>query len=728
MRFAIILLLVSAVARSALAQTPTTPGDSLNSAPEVIVTAPRGQTSGGVAPLIELSPEELESYGVDTLSDLVDALKPMTRSSRSDQQAVVLINGHLAGQVEFDNLPREAVERVEVLPETVALQYGFSENQRVLNFILREHYRAVPARGTESAATDGGAQWTSVDASRVHLDDEARITLLGSYRKNAWLRESDRGIDLPDSEDRTLLPARTDAKLATTLSHPILGVSSSLEASVELTSAKSLQGLGDPNRVLDQTTHENTSRLAGQLTGLVGHFVWGATLSYVRIQTRSASETGVDTEGDTLIDQTHSVLNAGNLQLSLSGPLYSLPAGLVIANAKVGLQYQGFDTDNAFPGVPDNRSNLVRSTRSVSFNTSLPLTSRERGVLPQLGTLAATLNLALDNVSNFGSMWSASYGLDWIPTPKVHVDAIFTDHESAPTVQQVLSPPVFTPNVEMFDYVAGETVFVTTITGGGGNLAKTDAKVTSIGLSLGPVLGKTVFSAHYERSRSSNAVGALPPLTVDVEQAFPDRFLRDLNGSLIQVDSRWINLQQQAYDDLKWGVNFWIPFGAAPPEKSMPNRLEFSLFDTWYLHDTTLIRSGVPVLDLLNGAPSDTSGGQPRHRVEYRSLLYKDGVGAGLSVVWRSATTVGDDGGELDRLHFSALGTADFRLFVDLERAPLTRSQDWAKGARASLFVMNLFDRRQSVVDGSGATPIAFSPGYLDPTGRTVWFTVRKVF
>jgi hypothetical protein len=77
----------------------------------------------------------LAPHGADSLSDLVGALRPLTRSSRSDQTAVVLINGHLAGQTEFDNLPREAIERVEVLPESVALQYGFSENQRVLNFL-----------------------------------------------------------------------------------------------------------------------------------------------------------------------------------------------------------------------------------------------------------------------------------------------------------------------------------------------------------------------------------------------------------------------------------------------------------------------------------------------------------------------------------------------------------------------------------------------------------------
>jgi hypothetical protein len=60
--------------------------------PEVTVTAPRGLTSGGIAPLLELTPSELESYGVDFLSDLVDVLKPLTRSSRSDGAPVVLIN------------------------------------------------------------------------------------------------------------------------------------------------------------------------------------------------------------------------------------------------------------------------------------------------------------------------------------------------------------------------------------------------------------------------------------------------------------------------------------------------------------------------------------------------------------------------------------------------------------------------------------------------------------
>jgi outer membrane receptor protein involved in Fe transport len=47
---------------------------------------------------------------------------------------------------------------------------------------------------------------------------------------------------------------------------------------------------------------------------------------------------------------------------------------------------------------------------------------------------------------------------------------------------------------------------------------------------------------------------------------------------------------------------------------------------------------------------------------------------------------------------------------------------------RVAFQVLNLFDRRQTVQDSAGVTPIAFAPGYLDPVGRTAWFTVRKAF
>jgi len=704
--------------------------------PEIIVTTPRGSASGGIEPLLELSPSELDSYGADSLSDLVDALRPLTRSSRSDQKAVVLINGHLAGQTEFDNLPREAIERVEVLPESVALQYGFSENQRVLNFVLREHYSAVPIRATESGATEGGGQAIATDASLVRLNDEARITLLASYKDNALLRDSDRGIDVPDSSYYTLLPDTTDTKVAATVSRSILGVSSSFEASYDVTSTRSLQGLAETSSVtggeieqpLDESSAVRTSRVAMQLTGQIHDFVWGSTVYYMHVASRSTSDLGVDSANDLLIDRTESAFNIGNLQLSLSGPAASLPAGPVIANFKFGLQYQGFDTRDAEPGAALTASNLTRTVRSANVNASVPIAKRDRGILPALGELSGTFSASLDSVSDFGNLFSSSVGLDWHPIKKLHLDAIYTDHRTAPTVQQLQAPPIYTTNVETFDYITQESVYLTEITGGNDALSLTDSRQGSFGVSVGPFAGKTEFLAHYEESRISNAIGALPPTNAAVESAFPDRFVRDADGTLIEIDDRWVNLEREQVDDVKWGVNVWIPVGESQA-MAMANRIELSLFDTWYLRDVTLIRPGIPELNLLDGAPSDVTGGQPRHKIEFHTLYHRDGVGVLLAVAWRSPTVVGSgDPAAPDPIYFSSLGTADLRVFLDLGHLPWMRGASWAQGARASLAVTNLFDRRQTVRDADGATPTAFDPGFLDPLGRVLALSIRKVF
>ena len=46
---------------------------------------------------------------------------------------------------------------------------------------------------------------------------------------------------------------------------------------------------------------------------------------------------------------------------------------------------------------------------------------------------------------------------------------------------------------------------------------------------------------------------------------------------------------------------------------------------------------------------------------------------------------------------------------------------------RVSLSVENVFDNRQRVRDASGAIPVSYQPDYLDPLGRTVRLSIRKL-
>jgi outer membrane receptor protein involved in Fe transport len=51
----------------------------------------------------------------------------------------------------------------------------------------------------------------------------------------------------------------------------------------------------------------------------------------------------------------------------------------------------------------------------------------------------------------------------------------------------------------------------------------------------------------------------------------------------------------------------------------------------------------------------------------------------------------------------------------------------WFKGSRVNLGIQNLFDTRPEVTPSSGDTPLNYQPDYLDPQGRTVSLTLRKI-
>ncbi len=153
-------------------------------------------------------------------------------------------------------------------------------------------------------------------------------------------------------------------------------------------------------------------------------------------------------------------------------------------------------------------------------------------------------------------------------------------------------------------------------------------------------------------------------------------------------------------------------------------RLQLSVYHTWLFRDEVTLRNGLAPVDLLAGG---TLGGAPpsRHQVQMNGGITDNGLGVRLSGQWRSASSVGDAGSSLDGLHFGALTTLDLRLFADLgQRFP---TKPWARGLRATLAVQNLFDQRQKVTDASGAVPFAYQAGYLDPIGRVVLLSARKL-
>ena len=137
--------------------------DEDEGAPDIVVTGSRrqpGAVIGDIPPEQQLSPADIRSYGVGSITELLAELTPQTTSGRgAGGGPVILLNGRrISGFQEIRDLPTEAIARVDILPEEVALKYGYRADQRVVNFVLRRRFRAVTAELNGRAATEGGQQ------------------------------------------------------------------------------------------------------------------------------------------------------------------------------------------------------------------------------------------------------------------------------------------------------------------------------------------------------------------------------------------------------------------------------------------------------------------------------------------------------------------------------------------------------------------------------------------
>ena len=163
-------------------------------------TKARGSVQGDIPPDITLNAEELKAYGASNISELLARLEPLTRSSRgrSDGGPVLLLNGRrTSGFQEIRGIPIEAIERTEILPEEVALTYGYSADQRVVNFVLKQTFRQATGTVQARGPSQGGRLTSEVDGNFFSINDGARWNFDLERQHDTALFESERDVTRP---------------------------------------------------------------------------------------------------------------------------------------------------------------------------------------------------------------------------------------------------------------------------------------------------------------------------------------------------------------------------------------------------------------------------------------------------------------------------------------------------------------------------------------------------
>src|SRR3546814_15363589 len=113
----------------------------------------------------------------DWSSDLCSSV-PRSGRGRGGGRPVILVNGRrISGFGAVRNIPPEAIAKVEIFPEEVALQYGYAATERVVNIVLKPSFRQISAEAEAGVPTQGGQFKSELEPGFIAIGETGRPNL-----------------------------------------------------------------------------------------------------------------------------------------------------------------------------------------------------------------------------------------------------------------------------------------------------------------------------------------------------------------------------------------------------------------------------------------------------------------------------------------------------------------------------------------------------------------------
>lgn len=748
----------------AFAQDPSPSEPSASDGTETIIIRGSGligQSRGTIEPELTLAEGDIAAYGASTIGELIGELLPETSSGRGrgGGRPVVLLNGRRVTSFrEVARYPIEAVARVEVLPEEVSLSYGFSANQRVLNFVLKAKVTVSAVEADFSMPEDGGTNTVSVSGQRLFVDGDTRLSVDAKGTLRAPLLEGERDIAFADASNtgtlRTLLSDQEQWEAGFSAGTAIWSDNvGTLSGSFARDTQANLRGedLSAPGTALPQTQGTDTLTLGASLLSGLAPTTWTLSASHTLVDadTSTAFNAVLDDAQTLSLRDTSSRNSTTALDAVVTSKIAEWETGSLSITGQAGFTSVTQTAAISAAGITsENRVKRDTFTGRASADAPIDLP----GPLPGQATFNA--NVQLDDLSDFGTLLTYGYGVTWEPIGRLRIIASATREEGAPSLSEIGDPTVITPDVRVFDFASGENVFASTITGGNPNLGADSRRVLKLGIQFQPKeRGPLRFNVDYTRSRITNETRTFPLLTEEFEAAFPDRVLRDDSGALISFDLRPVLAAQTRRDELRTAIN-WSkrlgrrgpppgasrrpgpsaqggaggkpPAGARSRRSGRPGSIRIAAYHRWILSDDVTIAPGIAQFDFLNGSASGNSGGTARHEFDLSVRRYNKGVGIAATLNYQTGTTVIAQDGALS---FSDLLQSNLRLSYDFNFADkILKAAPFLKDTRIVFEGSNLLNEKVQVREADGSTPLAFQQDILDPIGRSWRIEIRRRF
>jgi iron complex outermembrane receptor protein len=440
-------------------------------------------------------------------------------------------------------------------------------------------------------------------------------------------------------------------------------------------------------------------------------------------------------------------------RVQLSGALFDMPAGK--ANLNLSAQWQKTGQRSRTTGTNNVSRNTSRQDRIANFNLQMPLLGSPQS--QGFGMGAELFGNARD-VTDSSTLYTWGTGLNWRNGNRLNMRVGYNREKVSPSPYALNDPIVIIDDYRAYDFIREETVLVRYITGGNPDLLNEHRNMITVSGNVRPFKASDfTLNAQYTRTMYQNPMNSLPPPSEEVQAAYPDRFRRDANGRLFEIDARMVNFVRTRNEQFRWGGNFRRAFGVpkSAASASQPGmitsgqvvsatgqvfmvsdggeslsgagwRLNANFTHQYQIAYKRLMRPGVPVVDLLSGGAGFGTG-QSRHRVNSTIGLAYNGTGMQLNSNWSSGTfLLQGTSTEQNRITFSPQLRFDLSAFIN--PGTLYPANKSLQGVRISLNVENVLDFKQRVQDQNGVTPLRYQPYLMNPLGRTISLSFRKAF
>ncbi|WP_374406842.1 hypothetical protein [Pelagerythrobacter sp.] len=721
---------------------------------------------------------EIESFGANTIGELLDAISPVLDPSGGEPE--LLVNGkRITNPAELEDYPKEALAQISLLPREAAAAYGVEQDKRVVNLELKQHFASWTGEAAVQTPTSGGRRSVALTAGRFTIDQDTRWNVGATFSHDSELLRSERslpaqaaplewtggpddaGAQFDPDDDTALLPRAQSIGFNANVTHPVGSFSGTLNLAANRNN--STLKIGPPvvisrpaSNPLEPRLLEDRRGLASRsalkylqnsrsfstgisLTGAVGGWQSNIGLRYSVNWAESVRQLGYaeitsprpgDMDANPSVaglsrtpqaDRLRSTTETYNLSLTSGNSIVTVPAG----QARASLSFNANHLRSKVTGAGTvTNDNTTSSNASEQFDgllsLSVPVASASADFLKPLGELTVSTTAAFRKVSGAAMNFRLGSALDWSPVTSVNLRVAYSRENSEPTYNELYAPRVEILN-RVFDFTRGEYVQPLFRFGGNENLAGGSLKILSADLFATP-FGQNFVSLDfgYRHTIARGGVASFPELTPDVETAFPERIYRDQTGRLVAIDARPINIGFDETRRLTSGLSLrWSEDSGVLEDAKPPWTITSSLTFQWDLENETEIRPGLGVIDRLEGL------GQARHSAEFQLNVGRNGLGVTLGGTWTGPASV--NGGSEVQYRYPASTTVNLGAFVEPASLMAKESNnEWIEALKLSVDVQNVFDSRRSIESSTGLE--GYSRDELDPLGRTIRFAASVQF